>query len=257
MASNFEKFKGLHEQKDLLLLPNAWDARSAQLFQEQQFKAVATSSAAVAGSLGYEDGGNMPFSDYLFVIGRILSSIQVPLTVDMEMGYGADDKEIAANIVRIAEMGVSGINIEDSIIVSSKRVLAAADDFARTIEFVKSQLTAKNLSLFINIRCDTYLLNIKDKQEETIRRLKAYEPTGADGIFLPCIAREEDIAAAVQTSTLPVNVMVIPGLPGLDILNRLGVKRVSMGPFLYTKVYDNIAPLVGTIRKDKNFSSIL
>lgn len=257
MVSNFEKFKDLHERRDLLLLPNAWDARSAQLLQEQQFQAVATSSAAVAGGLGYKDGENMPLSDYLFVIGRILSSIQIPLTVDMEMGYGASDKEIAANMVRLAELGVAGINIEDSTFNSSGRVLKDAGDFARTVGYIKNELTAKGLSLFINIRCDTYLLNVDRPQEETARRLKLYESTGADAIFLPCISREEDIAAAVQGTTLLINVMCIPGLPDLETLNRLGVKRVSMGPFLYAKVYDNIASLVGSIQKDKNFLSIL
>ena len=93
MSTKFQKFKALHHAEELFVLPNAWDARSAIIFQEKQFPAIGTSSAAVANSLGYEDGENMPFADYLFVIKRILASVQIPLTVDMEMGYGETNEQ--------------------------------------------------------------------------------------------------------------------------------------------------------------------
>ena len=86
MSSNFEKFKDLHHSSGLFVLPNAWNAKSALLFQEKKFPAIATSSAAVATSLGYEDGEEMPFADYLFIIKRILSAVQIPLSVDIEIG---------------------------------------------------------------------------------------------------------------------------------------------------------------------------
>src|ERR1044071_9469801 len=113
MTSTFEKFRELHASNELFLLPNAWDARSARAFQECGFPAVATSSAAVANSLGYDDGEKMSFQDYLFVVKRILSSINVPLTVDIETGYGNNDEDIANNILQLADLDVAGINIED------------------------------------------------------------------------------------------------------------------------------------------------
>jgi 2-methylisocitrate lyase-like PEP mutase family enzyme len=257
MSSSFATFKTLHHSPKLFLLPNAWDAKSAALFQEKKFPAIATSSAAVAGGLGYGDDEQMPFYDYMFVIKRILAVVQVPVTIDMEMGYGKSDEEIANNILRLADIGVAGINIEDSTIETAGRILKDAKTFAHTIENIKNKLASKNKELFVNIRCDTYILNVQDKQQETKRRLKIYEATGADGIFLPCISSEDDIAEATNSTTLPLNVMCIPGLPDFDTLQRLGVKRISMGPFMFNKVYNHINVLSDAIASSNNFSPIL
>ena len=257
MPSNFEKFKDLHHSSGLFVLPNAWNAKSALLFQENKFPAIGTSSAAVATSLGYEDGEQMPFSDYLFIISRILSSVQVPLSVDIETGYGKLDEEIYTNILKLMDLGVVGINIEDSIINKSGRVLKDEKLFAKTVEYIKNKLVTENLNLFINIRCDTYILNVENKKQETNKRLKIYESTGADGIFLPCIATEEDIAEAISNTKLPLNVMCIPGLPDFETLNKLGVKRASMGPFLFNKVYENVNEFSQAITATKSFSPIL
>jgi 2-methylisocitrate lyase-like PEP mutase family enzyme len=257
MASMFETFREIHQTKHLFILPNAWDAKSALLFQENGFPAVATSSAAVAGSLGYADGEGMPFEEYLFVVRRILSVIKIPLSVDIEMGYGDTDEAIFANIRKLVELGVAGINIEDSIIPSSGRVLKDAGLFAQTIKYIKTRLQQENLQLFINIRCDTFLLNVADVQPETIRRLKLYNATGADGIFLPCIQSAEDIAVVVNHTSLPLNVMCIPGLPDFDTLDKLGVRRASMGPFLFDKVYDHAGRLSREIGIAQSFAPIL
>ena len=257
MSQNFKKFKQLHQSDELFVLPNVWNAKSALLLQELEFSAVATSSMAVANSLGYDDGEAMSFNDYLFVIKRILSSLKIPLSIDMEMGYGSTDEQIAGNVLQLADLGIAGINIEDSSITQAKRTLKEPRLFAATVEKIKSKLTAKGFDLFVNIRCDTYILDVANKQQETLNRLKLYETTGADGIFLPCICGEEDISAAVNNTKLPINVMCIPGLPDFDSLNKLGVKRVSMGPFLFSKLYGNIAALAATIRKDKSLAAIL
>jgi 2-methylisocitrate lyase-like PEP mutase family enzyme len=257
MSSQFQKFKSLHQSDKLFVLPNAWDPKSAQMFQEKNYPAVATSSAAVANSLGYEDGEGMPFQDYFFVIKRILSSVKIPLTVDLEMGYGETKEQIFGNVQKIAELGVVGINIEDSVIKNSKRSLQNAEVFARTIDYLKNSLVASGLNVFINVRCDTYILGLENKQEETVNRLKIYSKTGADGIFLPCIVNEGDIAQAIANTKLPLNVMCLPGLPDFAVLNRLGVKRVSMGPFMFQKVYAAIGQLSQAIVKADNFSAIL
>ncbi len=253
MSSSFEKFKALHESNELLLLPNVWDARSAIVFEECGYPAVGTSSAAVANALGLEDGENMCFQDYLFVIKRILSSIKIPLTVDLEMGYGENDDEIADNALHLAALGVAGINIEDSFIDGEGRKLKDAIRFANTIGHIKAKLKSKELDLFINLRSDTHLLDVPNKQHETLHRLEVYNNSGADGIFLPCIADEKHITDAVAHSRLPLNVMVIPNLPGLDRLNALGVKRVSMGPFAFQKVYKGIAELSKAINAVEEF----
>ena len=257
MSSDFEKFTKLHHAKNLFVLPNAWDAKSAVIFEENKFPAVGTSSAAVAASLGYNDGEGMPFADYLFVIKRIMASVKIPLTVDLEMGYGKNSSEIFDNMQRLVALGVAGVNIEDSEMSNATRSLRDAKVFAKTIENIKGQLSSKNLSLFINIRCDTYILNVKEKQKETLDRLRIYETTGADGVFLPCISNEADIEEAVGNTKLPVNVMCMPGVPDFDTLNKLGVKRASMGPFLFNKTYSKANELAQKIIDKKSFSPII
>lgn len=257
MLSYFAKFKQLHQQKNLLILPNAWDAKSAVIFEENKFAAVGTSSAAVSASLGYEDGEGMPFADYLFVIKRIMASVKIPVTVDLEMGFGKNNTEIFDNIQCLVELGVVGVNIEDSEMSNTKRLLRDAKQFAKTVEYIKEKLLSKNLSLFVNIRCDTYILNVKEKQKETLHRLKIYETTGADGIFLPCISNEADIAETTCNTKLPINVMCIPGIPDFDTLNKLGVKRASMGPFLFNKTYSKANEFAQEITKKKSFSPII
>ena len=255
--TKFEQFRTLHRSKELLILPNAWDAKSAILLEESGFSAVGTSSSAVANALGYIDGENMSFNEYLFVIKRILASVKIPVTVDLEMGYGKTNADVLKNLLVLTESGVAGINIEDSFIEGSKRSLGNAEQFAKMITYLKEGLASHNAALFINIRCDTYILNVNNKQEETAKRISIYETTGADGIFLPCISNENDIAEAVNNTRLPVSVMCIPGLPDFDTLNKLGVKRASMGPFLFNKVYNNINTLSQTITHSKSFQPIL
>jgi len=256
MSTSFQKFKTLHHADQLFVLPNAWDARSAQILQDQKFPAIATSSAAVANSLGYDDGEKMSFEEYLFVIRRIVASVKVPVTVDIETGYGKTKEDIYGNLRKLIDLGVAGINIEDSVIVLGQRSMQNAKTFSGNIEFFRKKLREDNLELFINIRCDTYILNVDNKERETINRLSYYNNCGADGIFLPCISREEDIAEAIRHTKLPLNVMVIPGLPDIDTLDRLGVKRVSMGPFLFQKTYGGIADHVRAMTASRNFVSM-
>jgi 2-methylisocitrate lyase-like PEP mutase family enzyme len=256
MSSVFNVFKELHQGRHLFVLPNVWNPDSARRFQEKGFAAVGTSSAAVAASLGYEDGEGMPFEDYLFLVRRITAVLRIPLSVDIEMGYGHSPEAIYANISRLLEAGVAGINIEDSTIGSAGRVLQPAASFAVTLESVRNKLTAAGAGLFVNVRSDTYLLNVPDKEAATQQRLRLYEAAGADGIFLPCITDEAAIAAAVAGTSLPLNVMCVPGLPALGTLEKLGVKRVSMGPFLYQKVYDRIGQLSEAITTAGSFDPV-
>jgi 2-methylisocitrate lyase-like PEP mutase family enzyme len=257
MDDNSEIFKKLHQSESLFVLPNVWNVKSALQVQELKFPAIATSSMAVANSMGYPDGEEMPFDTYFFIIKRIAAVIKIPLSIDMEMGYGSNDEKIITNIQKLTDLGIAGINMEDSVIRKAGRILNDAKLFAKTIEKIKNKLIAKGINLFINIRCDTYIQDVKNKQEETLSRLKLYETTGADGIFLPCISDESDIVTVVNNTKLPLNVMCVPGLPGFNTLNKLHVKRVSMGPFLFNKVYNQINELSKVITEDNSFAAIL
>ena len=166
MSTSVEKFTSLHQGSDLFVLPNVWNAKSALTFQEGGFPAVGTSSAAVADSLGYPDGEVMPFPEYLAIIRRILASVRIPLSVDLEMGYGETNEDIYRNILELVDLGVAGINLEDSTTSdrgrcdaagrqSGGRVLRPINSFAHSIGFIKSKLAAIRAELFINVRCDT------------------------------------------------------------------------------------------------------
>jgi 2-methylisocitrate lyase-like PEP mutase family enzyme len=256
MVSKFETFKALHTSREPFILPNAWDAESAVILQENNYPAIGTSSAAVATTLGYPDGEGMPFAEYLLIIQRITASVTVPVTVDMEMGYGKTGEAVYANLQKLLKAGVVGINIEDSVITNGKRSLKDPNEFASIITFIKNKLKRDRQSLFVNVRCDTYILDVNDKENETDHRLKIYESAGADGIFLPLISEEKNMKKAIAATRLPLNVMAIPGLPDLDTLKQLGVKRVSMGPFLYKKTYSKARELAKKVIEQRSLKSI-
>jgi len=251
----YNTFKNLHNQDSALLLGNVWNAQSALLFQKLGFKAIGTSSAAIATSLGYEDGEKMPFEDLLRIVKNIQSKINIPLTVDIESGYSRDTSEIINNIISLQKLGVVGINIEDSI-TTAERKIVNAQEFAKTIQSIKSHLSNNNIDIFLNVRTDFYIMGLENPFEETLKRIKIYEESGADGIFVPCIVVENEIQKVVESTTLPVNVMCMPDLPNFNNLQNLGVKRISIGPFLYNDMVGKLEKSIIEISKNKSFNSI-
>ena len=256
MNSDFKRFSELHSQEEPLLLPNAWDAYSAKLFEQQQFKAIATSSAAVAGTLGYADGEKMPFEEYLLMIRRIRASVTLPFTVDMEMGYGNTAEEIADRFEELYRSGIAGINIEDSIVGSNGRSIDDPLAFGKKLEHIISLLAQRKVELFINVRSDAFLLQLPDARKEALERISIYEKTGAHGIFLPCITEVDDIKAVTAASSLPINVMCMPNLPGFHVLQSAGVKRISMGPFVNQAVYKNVEVLSKKMVEEGSFACL-
>ncbi len=251
----YNTFKNLHHQDSALLLGNVWNAQSALLFQQLGFKAVGTSSAAIATSLGFEDGEKMPFEDLLRIVKNIQSKINIPLTVDIESGYSKDLSEIITHIIAFQKLGVVGINIEDSI-TRSERKIVNAQEFAKTIQSIKTHFSNSNIEIFINVRTDFYIMGLSDPLEETLKRIKLYEKSGADGIFVPCIVAENEILQVVQSTTLPINVMCMPGLPTFNKLLDLGVKRISIGPFLYNDMVGKLENTIKEIIQSKSFNTI-
>jgi len=199
------EFKNLHKQDKPLLIGNVWDVPSVKIAEKLNFQAVGTSSSAIASLLGYNDGEEMEFSELEYFVKRIALNTHLPLSVDLESGYSRKPKEILNHIKRLAELGVVAINIEDSV-VNEKRVLLDADDFARTLTEVKEHLKEENIDLFLNVRTDTFILLRENVIAETKKRIQLYENAGADGIFTPCIEKENDIRTIVDSTTLPLNV---------------------------------------------------
>ncbi|KAF7771172.1 hypothetical protein PCIT_a4224 [Pseudoalteromonas citrea] len=252
----FNTFRALHTTSTPLLLANVWDVPSAKISQKNGFKAIGTSSAALANTLGYKDGENVPFSDVLFMIEKIASAVSVPLTVDIEAGYSEDPEVTFEHIKSLVKLGVVGINIEDSKVIGDTRSLANAEEFACFLSAIKARLSKENIDVFINVRTDTFLLEVKDPVTETKNRITHYQAAGADGIFIPCITNTNHIEAAVNHTHLPVNVMCMPGLTNFNELTELGVKRISMGDFVHTKQLEHFESILLDIKKHGSFSVI-
>ncbi|MBB6501963.1 isocitrate lyase/phosphoenolpyruvate mutase family protein [Pedobacter cryoconitis] len=253
MMTSFEKFRDLHNQENLLLIGNVWNVQSALVYERAGFEAVATSSSAVAQSLGYEDGEDMPFNDYLFIIERIVKSVKLPVSVDLEAGYGDTPEKVVSNILKLVDLGVAGINIEDSLVRDNKRTIQDAAGFTAKLKAIKDALKARNAEIFINVRCDTYILDLPDAHTEAKRRIKLYETADIDGLFLPFIIREQEISEIAGLTRLPVHVMCMPKLPGFEKLQSLGVKRVSMGGYVYRNVYKQLEVVTKEIIDSQSF----
>jgi 2-methylisocitrate lyase-like PEP mutase family enzyme len=235
------------------LIGNVWDVASAKLFEEAGFKAIATSSAAIANSLGYEDGQNMPFGLMLETVQRIKKSISIPLSVDMERGYANTIPGIIQNIEKLHEAGVIGINIEDSLKDSRLR---SVESFQKLISCIANHLSRKNMQLFINARTDAFLLKLPNAPNETILRANAYEAAGANGLFVPFMTSITDIKKVVAVTSLPVSVFFCKGLPDFKTLTGAGVKRISMGTALYKAIKKDLQKRIETIQKAQSVNSI-
>jgi 2-methylisocitrate lyase-like PEP mutase family enzyme len=223
---SYQTFHELH-RNGLLVLANVWDAGSAELVQAAGAKALATTSAGLAFANGWPDGDLLPEPVLLSAIGAIARIARVPFTVDMEGGYSIDPSVVAERVLRVAELGVVGINLEDG---AASVALTCAK-----IQAIKNRLVQRNLEVFINLRTDVYLLGLAppaQRVEVTLERAEHYRAAGADGLFVPCIVAEAEIRALAQQS-LPLNVMSMPTLPNAKALTALGVRRLSAGAALW------------------------
>ncbi|MDU2379866.1 MAG: isocitrate lyase/phosphoenolpyruvate mutase family protein [Enterobacter cloacae] len=249
-------FAELHNQHEPLLIANVWDAASAVAAQETGYQALGTSSAAISSTLGYEDGQGMPFDALFYMVTRIQAVSKLPLSVDMEAGYGDSAEEITANLRRLAQTGVAGVNLEDSRVINGVRQLDDASDFTCTLRTVCDALRSENHSLFLNIRTDTYLLGHVDALQETILRGQSYKAAGADGLFVPCLTSEKDISLIAEATALPLNVMCMPDLPSFDRLKLAGVSRISMGNFVHSAMQSTLTDVMHAIRSRQTFEGL-
>ena len=252
------KFTELHQQNSPLLICNVWDVASTKIAENLGFKAIGTSSAAIATTLGYDDGENMSFDELYYIVKRILANTSLPLTVDLEAGYSRSPLQIIKHIISLAKLGVVGINIEDSIVsnVDDKRALVNKDEFSSLISRIDEALKNNNVNIFLNVRTDTFLLGINDALQESVERIKLYSKAGANGVFLPCITAESDIICIIESSNLPINVMCMPDLPNFDQLQELGVKRISMGNFIFDNMQTNLSSVLSNIIEQQTFETI-
>ncbi|OKO87885.1 PEP phosphonomutase [Bradyrhizobium sp. NAS80.1] len=227
-----ETFHGLHKTGDPLVLFNAWDVATARAIAKTS-PAIATSSGAVASALGYADGENAPLDMVEGLVSRMTAVVSVPVSIDLEAGYGDTPDAAANSATRILRAGAIGINIEDGL-SGGRRQLVSPELHAAKIRAVRDAAQKLDVRLFINARTDPFLLKFGSPDEclnEAARRAKVYADAGADGIFVPGLTDLALIEKLVQLTPLPVNIMVTQGVPEIPDLARVGVRRVSLGPW--------------------------
>lgn len=223
-------FRALHHQRDVLFLPNAWDAASAVMQARAGARAVATSSAALCWALGYRDGGTLPVGELIAAVRRITRVLPVPLTVDIEEGYSNSAQDVADLVVELRRAGAVGINVEDGDGPSQLQ--------AEKIRAIRSRIPPADL--FINAITDVYLRSLAAGPQAVsavVARAGQYADAGADGLFVPGLKDVEQTAQIARRTPLPLNLMALPGLPAVESLQQAGLRRLSAGPAIFLAAY--------------------
>lgn len=232
--SKIKEFNALHSTQNILLLGNAWDILSALTLEKVGFKAIGTTSCGIANSLGYADGEWIDFDRHLAIIKSITDNVNIPVSADIEAGYGSDTKTILENVLKTADVGVAGINIEDSL--KQQSGLRNTNEHCALLAQMRTLLDNHGYKdFFINARTDTYF-QLDQPFIEAVTRAKAYVESGASGVFIPGLTDHEEIRAITTAVEAPINVMSLPGLTNCQTLQQLGVKRFSFGNALSDKM---------------------
>jgi 2-methylisocitrate lyase-like PEP mutase family enzyme len=230
-----ELFLKFHQDKEILVLLNSWDIGSSKLIEASGYKAIATTSMGIAASLGYPDCQVIQLSEMLETITGIVNGVQVPVTVDIEAGYGNNLNEIIDSVKKIIATGIVGINIEDSIDLNP--ILIDEIEFCERISAIRALSDSLGFHLVINARTDSFYVSSgsqPEKLSESIKRGNKYREAGADCIFVQPVWEKETISALVKEINAPINILANPTIeagvtPSIKELQDLGVARVSLG----------------------------
>ena len=228
---NAKLFRSLHTGDRPLVLVNAWDAASARIAEAAGARAIATTSAGVAWSLGAPDGDALGRDLAVDLIARIVASVSVPVTADIESGYGESPDDVGDTVQAVVAAGAAGVNIEDALHAGPAPLRDIDDQCARL-----TAARAASDALYINARIDTHLRG-GGGVDETVTRATAYLAAGADGVFIPGVTDPETITTLVAAISAPVNVLAGPGALPVPELAKLGVARVSLGSSVVQTAY--------------------
>jgi 2-methylisocitrate lyase-like PEP mutase family enzyme len=229
--SKANSFRAMHRGDKILVLPNAWDVASARVFEEAGFGAIATTSGGVAFSLGYPDGQKISREEMLARAGRIAKALKVPVTADVESGYGHRPEDAAQTARDVIAAGVVGMNLED-VSGDAANPLVDLSLQLEKIRAVREAALKTGVLLVLNARTDVYLLEVgapEERYDLAVRRLLAYRDAGADCVFAPGLRDADTIGRIVRDLKCPVNILAGPGSPAIPELGKLGVARVSVG----------------------------
>ena len=230
-AEKAEQFRKLHRGPHLLVLPNAWDVASARILEELGYPAIATTSAGIAFSLGYPDGQRVSREQMLEVVARIAHAVQVPVTADMEAGYGTSVQDMSETAKALIAAGAIGMNLED-VTGEDESSHVHMTLQVEKIRAIRETASSLGVPLVLNARTDIYLMPIgpaETRFDRTVERLRAYRQAGADCLFAPGLRDGETIRKLVAALDGPLNILLMPGGPSLGDLEKMGVARATAG----------------------------
>ena len=258
-----DKFLKWHYDQDILVLLNSWDRASSKVVEGCGYKAVATTSMGIAASLGYPDCQVIPLNEMLGVIQGIVHAVHVPVTVDIEAGYGNSIPEIINSVAKFIDAGVVGINIEDSL--DLRPDLVDTMEFCERIAAIRELADSKGFHLVINARTDSFYTSSGSKQEklaESILRGNKYREAGADCIFVQPVWEKETIATLVKEIIAPINILANPSIgaglpPSVQELQDLGVARLSLGSSLMKAVLAMIKKVADELSEQGTYASLM
>jgi 2-methylisocitrate lyase-like PEP mutase family enzyme len=230
-ARKAEQLRKLHGGPRILVLANAWDVASARIIEDAGAAAIATTSAGIAASLGYPDGEKISRDEMLDVVGRISRAVHVPVTADLEAGYGLSVQDMAETAKAMVQAGAVGMNLEDVTGDDQSSHVEVSLQVAK-IQAIRTAGESLGVPVVLNARTDIYLMPIgpaETRFERTVQRLHAYRDAGADCLFVPGLRDGETIAKLVQALRAPLNILMTAGAPTLRELEAMGVARASAG----------------------------
>lgn len=252
------RLRDMHDRRQILLLPNAWDAGTARLFEQLGFAALATTSGGMAWSLGYQDGEQVPLVEVLAAVARMTRICSVPLTVDFEGGYGATPQAVAVAVRAVIAAGAVGMNLEDGL--PGHGPLRPIEVAAARIAAARAAATASGIPLVINARVDAWMHVGADAAAaplaEGLRRARAYFAAGADCVYPIGLSDRTVLTTFVRALDAPVNVAAGPGMPNMRELAQIGVARVSTATRLATLAFAAVGHAASAVRETGRFEAL-
>ena len=253
-----EALLSLHRDGGMLVLPNIWDPIGARILEAKGYPAVATASAAVSASLGYQDGERINRSTLIDILGRIARSVDVPVTADIETGYGESLSELELTAEQVIESGVVGVNIEDSL--EKGAGLRSIEEQCRRISTLRQIANRQGVHLVINARVDSFVspsfTNGQRAMEEAVMRARAYAEAGADCIYPIGPGDEATVRTLRERIESPINILGAPTAAPLSVLREIGINRVSFGPFVFRSCLRKFMDIAEDLRADGDYSSL-
>lgn len=248
-------FRALHTPSDMLVLPGVWNVASARIFATEGFPALGTTSSGMAWSMGFACGQDLTWPAFLDACRSIARSVDVPVSFDVEAGFGDTAATVCSRVRQTIEAGACGINLEDGMVDGR---LHPPDLLIDALRAIREACADLDYPLFVNARTDVYLgglTNASEQLAETIRRGRRYAEAGADGFFVPGLVEPAAIASVVREVPLPLNVYALPGLPNTDRLRAMGVRRVSVGCGPLQALLSQARAVARALRDDGDWTS--